>query len=498
MFRARTTALGAVISSGVLAVGLAVGTPTATSAPPAATTHSAAIGAATAADESADIKDRVAALDGVSSVTEAAAPAGYRFFRLTFTQPVDHKHPKAGTFEQRLTLLHKDTSRPMVMYTSGYGVSSSTGRSEPTQIVDGNQLSMEYRFFEPSRPANPDWPEQLTIWQAATDQHRIIESFQDLYQEHWITTGGSKGGMTATYHRRFYPKDVDGTVPYVAPNDVDNDDDAYNEFLANVGTDPQCRSDLTAVQRRILGPDRDWFLERTRQAAAASGDSWEILGSLDRGMEVAVVDLYFTFWQYSPQSQCANVPGPEATNQQVWNWTQGVVPLDGYLDNGLVPYLPYYYQAAYQMGWYEPYESPLEGVLRYPGSFGGQNFLPDELKPVDFDEKAMRDIDRWVRTRSTEMLYIYGANDPWGAEAFECGKHAVRRECARYYVEGGTHGSRIANLPPAERDAATAMIQDWAGLTPSDAAVRQIDRTGKPKKIDELDVTPDYLRRGGL
>ena len=37
--------------------------------------------------------------------------------------------------------------------------------------------------------------------------------------------------MTATYHRHFYPKDVDGTVPYVAPNDVDNDEDAYNEFL---------------------------------------------------------------------------------------------------------------------------------------------------------------------------------------------------------------------------------------------------------------------------
>ena len=26
-----------------------------------------------------------------------------------------------------------------------------------------------------------------------------------------------KGGMTAIYHRRFYPDDVDGTVPYVAP-----------------------------------------------------------------------------------------------------------------------------------------------------------------------------------------------------------------------------------------------------------------------------------------
>ncbi len=171
-------------------------------------------------------------------MTEAAAPDGYRFFKITFTQPVDHQHPKAGTFEQRLTLLHKDVSRPMVMYTGGYYVSQNASRSEPTQIVDGNQLSMEYRFFDPSRPANPDWPTQLTIWQAATDQHRIIQSFQQLYTANWITTGGSKGGMTATYHRHFYPKDVDGTVPYVAPNDVVDSQDVYNEFLDEVGTTP--------------------------------------------------------------------------------------------------------------------------------------------------------------------------------------------------------------------------------------------------------------------
>ena len=130
------------------------------------------------ADPTADIKDRVAALDGVSSVTEAAAPAGYRFFRITFTQPVDQQHPERGTFEQRLTLLHKDTARPMVMYTGGYYVSQNPSRSEPTQIVDGNQLSMEYRFFDPSRPANPDW-QQAAHHLAGRDRpaphHRVLQ-----------------------------------------------------------------------------------------------------------------------------------------------------------------------------------------------------------------------------------------------------------------------------------------------------------------------------------
>lgn len=337
------SALGAVLTAAV-AAGLTASLTLspAASAPPVADSPGVVPAVAGEPTASADLRDQVAALPGVSSVTEATAPAGYRFFRITFRQQVDHRNPRAGTFEQRLSLLHKDAARPMVMYTSGYNLSSNPSRSEPTQIVDGNQLSMEYRFFEPSIPTRPDWPKQLTIWQAAADQHAIIRSFKRLYRAHWLTTGGSKGGMTATYHRRFFPGDVDGTIPYVAPNDVDNDRDSYNEFLANVGTDPSCRAALTAVQRRILGPDRAWFLERTRQDALATGDTWNVLGSLDRGMETAVVDLYFTFWQYSPQSACASVPTAAATNEQVWDWTQGVVPLTGYLDQGLLGTLPYY------------------------------------------------------------------------------------------------------------------------------------------------------------
>lgn len=498
MPRSRTV-LGAALAS-LVAIGLTVtaGVVPATSTPPSPGSPAAALSVAgRAPDAEGDILDRVRSLRGVTSVTEAAAPAGYRFFKITFRQPVDHRHPEAGTFEQRLTLLHKDTSRPMVMYTSGYNVSQNPSRSEPTQIVDGNQLSMEYRFFEPSIPDSPDWPRQLTIWQAASDQHRIIRAFQRIYRESWITTGGSKGGMTATYHRRFFPDDVDGTVPYVAPNDVDNDHDAYNEFLANVGTDPQCRAALTAVQRRILGPDRAWFLERTRADAEATGDTWEVLGSLDRGMETAVVDLHFTFWQYSPQSACADVPGPEATNEEVWAWTQGVVPLTGYLDQGLLGTLAYYYQAAYQLGWYEAYEAPLADVLQHPGGWGGANFVPDELKPIAFDRRAMADIDRWVRTRSTEMLYVYGGNDPWGAEAFECGRRAVQRECSVHVVAGGTHGARIAQLPAAERLAATAQILAWAGLGPDDRAAKEVAADGRPAHVPGLDRRPDYLRPPG-
>lgn len=155
-------------------------------------------GAATTAPPApTDIKDRLLAIPGISLVEEKPY-TGYRYFVLNFTQPVDHRHPDRGAFQQRITVLHKDVSRPTVFYTGGYNVSTTPSRREPTQIVDGNQVSLEYRFFTPSRPAPADWS-KLDIWQAASDQHAVFEALKPLYSANWLATGGSKGGMTATY-----------------------------------------------------------------------------------------------------------------------------------------------------------------------------------------------------------------------------------------------------------------------------------------------------------
>ena len=67
-----------------------------------------------------------------------------------------------------------------------------------------------------------------------------------------------------------------------------------------------------------------------------------------------------------------------------------------------------------------------------------------------------------------------------------------------YLYAGGTHGSRISKLPAEEKAAATAMVLDWAGLTPMDPAARKIAKTGKPERNATLDIKPDYLQRRGL
>ncbi|MEU7785060.1 S28 family serine protease [Amycolatopsis sp. NPDC049159] len=443
-------------------------------------------GLAPAAAAAPDIKAELQKIPGLTITSEDPAPAGFRFFKLTYTQPADHRHPGAGTFQQRFTLLHRDFAAPTVAFTSGYNVSGSANRSEPTQIVDGNQLSMEYRYFTPSRPEPENWAKQLTIWQAAADEHRAVQAFKAIYPGKWLATGGSKGGMTATYFRRFFPDDVDGTVPYVAPNDVIDPIDVYNRFLSRAGNDPGCRDALKAIQRDAL-KRRDELGAIAAADAAQRGLTFSIVGSADKSLEISVIDSYFAFWQYQTQADCATIPAAGAPAADVYAWYEKVESLNTYSDQDLAPYIPYYYQAAVQLGSPEAYDSYLRDLLRYPGADQPKTFVPASIRLPRFDYLAMPDIDFWVKTHGSRLLFVYGSNDPWGAEPFELGRGS--RDSYRYYVQGGNHGSKIAQLPAAEAAQATATIRRWAGLPPTSALTARSAPAGFPTFDADLTLT---------
>ncbi|MFG2642879.1 aminopeptidase [Streptomyces sp. NPDC048370] len=427
----------------------------------AATAAEPATGSPTAVADSAvgtDIKDRILAIPGMSLIEEKPY-AGYRYFVLEYTQPVDHRRPWKGTFKQRLSLLHKDTERPTVFHTSGYGLSTTPSRREPTRIIDGNQVSMEYRFFTPSRPQPADWS-KLDIWQAASDQHRIFTALKTIYGKKWLSTGASKGGMTATYYERFYPRDMDGVVAYVAPNDVNNkEDSAYDRFFENVGT-KECRDRLNALQREAL-VRRAPLQKKYKEWAATEGATFNTVGSLDKAYEAVVLDFVWGFWQYYGEDVCGSVPDAKtATDDQVYETIDAYSGWSFYTDQGLDPYTPYYYQAATELGSPSIKLPHLDGLTRY-GYQPARNFVPREI-PTKFKPSAMRDVDDWVRKNANQMLFVYGGNDPWGAEPFHLGKGA--RDSYVLTAPGANHGAQVAGLVEAERTKATARILAWAGV----------------------------------
>jgi hypothetical protein len=417
-----------------------------------------------AADD--DLLAALQAIPGLTVVSETQ-PTGYRFFVLTYTQPVDHRHPGAGTYQQRLTLLHRSVDAPVVLYTNGYGLAANPApsRTEPTRLVDGNQVSVEHRFFTPSRPDPADWRD-LTIWQEASDEHRIVTALKTVYGGKWIQTGASKGGMTSVYHRRFYPNDVDGVVAYVAPNDrINPEDSAYDRFFAQVAVE-SCGTALEDIQREAL-KRRDRLVPMLEAYAAANGYTFErTMRTADRSFEMTILDTEWAFFQFAGAAACASVPvAATATDSELFDWIDSVTFFGFYTDEGLEPYWPYYYQAANQLGWPELKFKHLRGLTRYRNFYQANTQLPPELRSRH-NPLPMLDVDFWVRTRSERMLFIYGEFDPWGAERFA----PSRRDSYLYVAPQANHGANISRLAPADAAAATATLLRWAGVAATTAA----------------------------
>ena len=309
-----------------------------------------------------DLAEVLAAIPGMS-VTEEAVDPPYRFFRLVYQQPVDHDDPDGDTFGQRMTLVHRDAAAPMVLHTGGYHLTEQPFLSELGYLLDGNQVHVEQRFFGPSRPDPADWS-KLTIEQAAADHHRIVEALAPIYGGAWVSTGASKGGMTSIYHRRFYPDDVDATVPYVAPISFGAPDERYNAFLADVG-DAGCRGVVQDFQREML-VRREAMVPRVQAYAEANGVTYDRHGGVEAAFEDSVVEMEWTFWQYLGDEWCASVPAPaaDATDDELWGFhVEGVGALYYLDDAAIADYEPYYYQSETQLGYPDSSTAHIDDLL---------------------------------------------------------------------------------------------------------------------------------------
>jgi hypothetical protein len=432
-----------------------------------------------------DIAEELRAIPGLEVEERTTMLEGYRFFVLAYDQPVDHTAPSGPRFTQRLTLLHRDYTAPVITYNSGYNLSTRGSRSQITVLTAGNQLSMEHRYFSPSRPDPADWT-KLTIEQAAGDQHRITQALQArIYRDNkWLTTGASKGGMTSLFHRRFYPDDVDGTVAYVAPIDypedaVHSETNRYFVFLENVGTDPACRQKLKDFQNLALAR-RDAMKTRMRGEA-----QYTILGE-DRALEFAVVELPFIFWQYGAQSRCGSIPGAAATDDQVFAFMDDVSGAASYGDADLTAFLPYYHQSATQLGYPAGDESYLVGML-HPAEDTALAYIPSSIPTPAYDNGvAMRDVQTWLAADGERIMLIYGQNDPWTAGAVDLGGAT---DSYKYIAPSGNHGSSITTLADADEAAARTTVLRWAGLpTGGMAAKARLHAGERTAEQEELEL----------
>jgi hypothetical protein len=433
---------------------------------------------------SGELVDRLRALPGVTVTPTETETDGFTYFVLQFTQPVDHEDPDGPTFQQEVSLLHADLAVPMIVQTSGYWDYYLDSPVELTRMLTGNQISIEHRFFGSSRPEPADWS-KLTIKQMAADQHAIIRALRTIYGGAFLTTGGSKGGMTAIYHRRFYPDDVDGTVPYVAPLSFAAPDLRYTAFLDTIGP-AACRQALRDVAVELLANRRAMVVARATEQAMSGAHAYTRV-AIAPAVESSILSLEWAFWQYYGVGMCGDVPVPTASDDALWGFLDQISPPSDNDDAQVAAFDAYYHQAYAELGYPDAGAAYLDPYLQFTDAdYAGA--LPAAVPTYD-GGAAMRDIDQWVRAEGDRLLFVYGEWDPWTGGKFELGEAT---DSVSLVQPRGTHGARIGRLVDADELTARAKVAAWTGVSLPPPALARAWTTAPPRR--EPRVPPVMIR----
>jgi hypothetical protein len=426
-----------------------------------------------------DILGKINSLEGLSAI-EIEPQNGYsREFQIDITQPVDHNNPDGAKFKQRIYLTHVDENLPMIFAPNGYRAAARSTQ-ELAGLLQTNCLNVTHRYFFDARPEPTNW-QYCTIKQAADDDHLIVSLFKKIYSGKWISSGASKSGMTALYHKRYYPDDVDATVAYVAPFIFGSNDKRFPEYIATIGGG-DCYAKLTGIQQYVL-KHRSQMLGFINTALNGQEANY----SIDRELllELDIMDFPFTFWQYY-SIDCSAIPDTATTSaQEIFNFYTGIVPLNSFSNDNTAYFEPFSYQAVTEMGAPAYDFAPLKGLLTKVDTLTMKNPNYELLAPqgidYSFNYSTMTDIYAWLQNNGNKIIYIYGKNDPWTAGAIDLSGNV---DALKIVQDGANHSVKIANLD--SKGLVFYTLENWLGIQMPDMTKQSTISCEMDKRVYRL------------
>ena len=377
--------------------------------------------------------------------------AGYE---LRVRQPLDHRVPNGKTFLQSVYVSHVGFDKPVLFETEGYQSRGGARPLELTALLKCNQIIVEHRFFGKSRPDSMEW-KYLTTKQAADDHHHITTLLKSLYKGKWVSSGTSKGGQTTLFYRYYYPDDVDVSVPYVAPVNMSQEDPRIIKFLRTVGTE-DVRDKLRQYQIALLKHEKD-ILPLIDEVATKKKYTFSIGKAL--AYEYSVLEFPCGFWQYGHLP--GEIPPPDSPPDTLLAYLDKIASLFYYSDRGIQMFEPFQYQAYTEIGYYG-YDitdfKPYLTAIKNPTNI----ILAPKNTDLTFNPSVMYNVYGWLRDHGNNIIYIYGETDLWGATAMEL---SGKTNALKIVKKGGSHTTRISNLPADQKELVYSTLENWLGVT---------------------------------
>lgn len=373
-------------------------------------------------------------------------------YEIFITQPIDHNNPDGPKFKEQLFLSHVDKDKPMVIELDGYAVNNRT--NELSRLLHCNQIMVEHRYFGESVPAPFDW-KYLTIKQAADDHHKIIELFKKFYKGKWITTGISKGGSCAIFHRYFYPDDADVSVPYVGPLNTSTEDERVYEWIKTVST-PECREKVFNFQT-LCFEKRDELYPIFMKNAEDKKLTYNIVGA-EKAYEYAVLEYSFAFWQWG-RDNCSEIPNENSSLEEIWDHllTNGGVTY--FSDDDIVEGYPFFYQCYTEFGYYAYETQQFKDYLKFADGHTAF-FIPPDSNPI-YNPKLLKDINWWAMNDVKNCIFIYGGNDPWTAPGVCL---SGKTNSLKMVNPSGSHSTRIKNFSKEDKELIYSRLEQWLDI----------------------------------
>ena len=403
-----------------------------------------------------ELRQKLAALQGISGIEKLESEVYPEKYLVRITQQVDPKNPAAGTFTQRVVIGHVGFDRPTVIVTEGYGGAYALNpkyQEELTKLLNANLVFVEYRYFLESTPEPKNW-DYLTAENSAYDLHHVNQTFRQLYQGKWISTGISKGGQTTCLYRAYFPDDVDFSVPYVAPLNRAVEDGRHEPFLRQVGTKAE-RDRILAFQKAVL-KQKAAIVPMLENYCQEHKLTFRI--PMAEVLDYSVLEYPFAIWQWgTPVDQ---VPEPTASAADLFKHLMEISE-PSYFSNEQ-PYVSFDVQACRELGYYGYDTAPFKGLLTIKSAKGYLNklMLPTELiDKVEFRPELYHKVYNFLKDNDPKMIFIYGEIDPWSATRVPTFRGKKNEQI--YIQPRGSHRARIGNMPEEMKKQIMDQIHAW-------------------------------------
>lgn len=413
------------------------------------------------AETTADIQSQLQTISRVANVKTLSNSVGYASkFVLSFSQPLDHLHPEKGTFSQRIIVMHRATNRPTVIVTEGYSANYALNPNyleELSSLFNTNVIFVEHRFFAKSTPSPCNW-QYMTERNAMGDLHDIVTAFKTIYHNKWISTGISKGGQTCMEFRAFYPQDVDISVPYVGPLCFAVEDGRHEPFLRQNGSEldrkriQDFQTEILVRKQHLLPAFETYCLKKNLHFNIPMRDVFDF----------CVLEYSFAHWQWGTPT--SGIPATTAADSTFLKELLAISGPDYFAPNK--DFTPFFYQAAYELGYYGYDMKPFKKLMsiKTTRNYLHRVMLPDSLNAVKYHPQLSRSVRKFLLQNDPKMIFIYGQIDPWTAAGVTWLKG--KQNMHVFIQPGGSHLSRIKNMPPTLRDEILQILSDWIGEKP--------------------------------